>query len=343
MPTARKSKKNSNNGSSSANTTNRPSAPKAAAQKPTGQNRPASSLSTKGGQPGRGGRQQQGQNASQKQRQRQRQGEASSAANSNNNTSSAPYKHKCMAGLPKTKELIDLRVPYGNWVADTLITDVDGNPLLSILETKHNPMGSFEIIFGDENGNKIGYVKRRLITNFALDGWDFCTYKPNFINQPKYTSRDIFGTKVYPHSTLSIEPMKSRYEYHIHKPNMKRSDDDEPTLVGMDGWLGMMIVCCTPAVRHGNWALIFHQPGVGDPEIYICQRRNLLQVEAGNDLLASLCIAYAFDMALQQPMVTNIGYEEADYDVSDDEDDGSGKGGNTTTKKVKKKKVVKKK
>ena len=267
-----------------------------------------------------------------------------------------------MAGLPPTRDLVELLVPYGNWVADTLITDKSGTPLLSILEVKHNPMGSYEIIFGDEDGNKLGYVKRRLITSITLDGWDFCTYNPNFPNQPFYTSRDMVGKKVYPHSTLYIEPMKSRYEYFIHKSDMKNHHDrtnintssnkEPPILVGMDGWLGTMIVCCTPAVKYGKWSMIFHQPGVGDPEIYINQSKNLLQIECQNDLLASLCIAYAFDMALHQPMVTNIGYEEVDYDVDDDSDNNNDNGdrkgetnkkASNSTTKTKKKRVVKKK
>ena len=260
-----------------------------------------------------------------------------------------------MAGLPQTRDLVELLVPYGNWVADTLISDKSGNPLLSILEVKHNPMGSYEIIFGDEDGNKLGYVKRRLITSITLDGWDFCTYKPNFPNQPLYTSRDMLGTKVYPHSTLYIEPMKSRYEYFIHKPDMNHdrtnTSKEPPILVGMDGWLGAMIVCCTPAVKYGKWSIIFHQPGVGDPEVYIDQSKNLLQIESHNDMLASLCIAYAFDMALHQPMVTNIGYQEVDYDVDDsvnDNKDGGGKdktnkNASNSTTKTKKKRVVKKK
>jgi hypothetical protein len=72
-------------------------------------------------------------------------------------------------------------------------------------------------------------------------------------------------------------------------------------------------------VRFGKWQLDFHRPGAGDPEINIDQSKNLLEVERGNDLLAALCIAYAFDKALCQPMVTIVGYQEKEH--MDDDDD----------------------
>jgi hypothetical protein len=72
-------------------------------------------------------------------------------------------------------------------------------------------------------------------------------------------------------------------------------------------------------VRFGKWQIDFHRPGAGDPEINIDQSKNLLEVERGNDLLASLCIAYAFDKALCQPLVTIVGYQEKEH--MDDDDD----------------------
>merc|ERR1711935_400151 len=89
-------------------------------------------------------------------------------------------------------------------------------------------------------------------------------------------------------------------------------------LEAMHGWLGSMTVCCTPMVRFGKWQLDFHRPSAGDPEINIDQSKNLLEVERGNDLLAALCIAYAFDKALCQPMVTIVGYSEKEH-VDDDD------------------------
>jgi hypothetical protein len=71
-------------------------------------------------------------------------------------------------------------------------------------------------------------------------------------------------------------------------------------------------------VRFGKWQIDFHRPGSGDPEINIDQSKNLLEVERGNDLLASLCIAYAFDKALSQPLVTIIGYQEKEHLDDDD-------------------------
>lgn len=224
--------------------------------------------------------------------------------------------HGCMASLPPTKELIGLKIPYGAWEPDTLITDTFGNPIFSVLDVQHHAMGAYEAIFGDENGHKLCYIKRRLITKTWLDGWDFCTYSPNFPGQPKYKERDMYGKSVYPFSFLSIRPMKCRYAYSIHNEDMEKMNTH---LEAMHGWLGSMIVCCTPMVRFGKWQLDFHRPGAGDPEINIDQSKNLLEVERGNDLLAALCIAYAFDKALCQPMVTIVGYQEKEH-VDDDDD-----------------------
>ena len=102
---------------------------------------------------------------------------------------------ECMARLPPTREMIGLKIPYGAWEPDTLITDTFGNPIFSVLDVQHQAMGSYEAIFGDENGHKLCYIKRRLITKYWLDGWDFCTYKPNFPGQPKYKERDMYGSK----------------------------------------------------------------------------------------------------------------------------------------------------
>mmetsp|Transcript_30774 Transcript_30774/g.65995 ORF Transcript_30774/g.65995 Transcript_30774/m.65995 type:complete len:325 (+) Transcript_30774:98-1072(+) len=223
---------------------------------------------------------------------------------------------RCMADLPPTKELIGLKVPFGAWEPDTIITDMYGNPIFSVLDVQHNAMGSFEAIFGDENGHKLCYVKRRLITKPALDGWDFCTYQPNFPDQPKYKERDMYGKSIYPFSFLSIRPMKCRYSYSVHNEDMEKTDVH---LEAMHGWLGSMTVCCTPMIRFGKWQLDFHRPGAGDPEINIDQSKNLLEVERGNDLLAGLCIAYAFDKALCQPFVTIVGYQEKEH-VDEDDD-----------------------
>jgi hypothetical protein len=249
-----------------------------------------------------------------------------------------------LAGLPPTKELIALKVPYGAWEPDTLITDTYGNPIFSVLDVQHHAMGSFEAIFGDENGHKLCYVKRRLITKYwkgtsrrrfcdeldgyrnddlphffsfeILDGWDFCTYTPNFPGQPKYKERDMYGKAVYPFSFLQVRPLRCHYAYQVHEEDLEGMDLQ---LEAMHGWLGSMTVCCTPMVRLGKWQMEFHRPGAGDPEINIDQSKNLLEVERGNDLLAALCIAYAFDKALCQPLVTIIGYQEKEHMDDDDE------------------------
>jgi len=221
-----------------------------------------------------------------------------------------------MAGLPQTRELIGLKVPFGAWEPDTLITDTFGNPMFSVLDVQHNSMGAYEAIFGDENGHKLCYIKRRLITTYYKDGWDFCTYRPNFPGQPKYKERDMYGKSVYPFSFLSIRPLKCRYQYSVHKEDL---DGMDTVLQAMHGWLGSMTVCCTPMVRFGKWQIDFHRESAGDPELNIDQSKNLLEVERGNDLLAALCIAYAFDKALCQPLVTIIGYQEKEH--MDDDDD----------------------
>ena len=110
--------------------------------------------------------------------------------------------------------------------------------------------------------------------------------------------------------------MRCRYEYAVHRDDLEGTDT---ILHAMHGWLGSMTVCCTPMVRFGKWQVEFHRPDAGDPELNIDQSKNLLEVERGNDLLAALCIAYAFDKALCQPLVTIIGYEEKEH--LDDDDD----------------------
>lgn len=110
--------------------------------------------------------------------------------------------------------------------------------------------------------------------------------------------------------------MRCHYAYQVHEEDLEGMDLQ---LEAMHGWLGSMTVCCTPMVRLGKWQMDFHRPGAGDPEINIDQSRNLLEVERGNDLLAALCIAYAFDKALCQPLVTIIGYLEKEHMDDDDE------------------------
>lgn len=126
----------------------------------------------------------------------------------------------------------------------------------------------------------------------------------------------MYGKAVYPFSYLQVRPMRCHYAYQVHDEDMEGMDLQ---LEAMHGWLGSMTVCCTPMVRLGKWQLDFHRPGSGDPEINIDQAKNLLEVERGNDLLASLCIAYAFDKALCQPLVTIIGYQEKEHMDDDDE------------------------
>ena len=116
---------------------------------------------------------------------------------------------------------------------------------------------------------------------------------------------------IYPYSSLDILPFRTKYAYHIHHDNLQ---DDEVVLQAHHGWLGATTVCCTPMVRLAKWQIDFHRPERREPELNIDQPKNLLEVERGNDLLAALCIAYAFDKALCQPLVTIIGYRQAEYE-----------------------------
>lgn len=161
--------------------------------------------------------------------------------------------------------------------------------------------------------------------------WLICFYKsdwciprthgisPKFCFPPFYPrSNAKYKTteSVYPFAFLQIRPLKCRYSYSVHDENL---DGMETHLEAMHGWLGSMTVCCTPMVRLGKWQVDFHRPGSGEPEINIDQSKNLLEVERGNDLLAALCISYAFDKALCQPLVTIVGYQEKEH--MDDDDD----------------------
>ena len=100
-----------------------------------------------------------------------------------------------MGGLPPNHDLLELKIPYGGWEEDTLITDAFGNPIFSVLDLDHHSMGLYRAILGDQHGSKLAYVNRRLIRKPHEDGWDFCTYKPNFEDQPEYKEKDLYGSK----------------------------------------------------------------------------------------------------------------------------------------------------
>ena len=130
-------------------------------------------------------------------------------------------------------------------------------------------------------------------------------------NQISFLSTSAFILEsVYPHSLLEIQPTKASYRYSVHQPNMK---DMDLIWEAMQGWIGATVICCTPLTRYIKWKLKFHQPGVKNTKIKIDQSMNLLEIEPGQDVLAALCVAYAFDKALCQPMVTIVGYQETEY------------------------------
>ena len=100
-----------------------------------------------------------------------------------------------MANLPPNNDAIALKIPYSGWQSDTLITDSYGNPIFSVLDLDHNPMGLYRAILGDQHGKQLAYITRRLCRKVWQDGWDFCTYEPNFTNQPEYKEKDLYGSK----------------------------------------------------------------------------------------------------------------------------------------------------
>ena len=119
-----------------------------------------------------------------------------------------------------------------------------------------------------------------------------------------------FIDSVYPYSYLEIHPTKSYYSYSIHQHNMQ---DMDIMLEAMQSWIGATTICCTPFTRLGKWSLEFHRPGNSRTQVRIDQQTNITEIQPGNDVLAALCISYAFDKALCQPMVTIIGYQETEY------------------------------
>merc|ERR1712238_566107 len=95
---------------------------------------------------------------------------------------------------------------------------------------------------------------------------------------------------------------------------------DPPALIGDNPWLGFMMVCCTPFIRCGKWTMKYRKPNSRKTLIAIDQWKNLVECHVGQDMLASLCMAYALDKSQCQPMVTVIGAMDPEYE---DMDDGS--------------------
>lgn len=95
--------------------------------------------------------------------------------------------------------------------------------------------------------------------------------------------------------------------------------EERPKLVADNPWLGFMTIWCTPMVRCGKWTTQYRRPNSREAKIDVDQWKNEVSVEAGQDVLAGLCMAYVFDVCQRQPFVTIMGKQDPEYDdVPDD-------------------------
>ena len=205
-----------------------------------------------------------------------------------------------------------LLIPNGAWRPDTVITDSDGNEYFVLLDVE-NKMRSYEAIFGDLEGNRLVCIKRHLKKAFWKDGFYFCTYRPNYKGQKALRERDRDNKRVYPHSYVRLEPLKGRFYYAFFDDQQELC---RTRLYAENQWLGMMMVCCTPIMRWGRFTGRFKKKD-NSTQIFVDQWRNSVKVLPGQDVLASLCLAYIFDKCQSQPMVAVMGRDSDDEYESD--------------------------
>lgn len=199
------------------------------------------------------------------------------------------------------------------WRPDTVITDTDGNEYFVLLDID-NKMRSYEAIFGDLEGNRLVCIKRHLKKAFWKDGYYFCTYRPNYPGQKALRERDMDNKRVYPHSYLRMEPLKGRFYYSFFDDQQELG---RTRLYAENQWMGFMMVCCTPLMRWGRFTGLFRKKD-NSKQLFVDQWKNSVKILPGQDVLASLCIAYIFDKCQSQPMVAVVGRE------SDDEYESAG-------------------
>uniref|UniRef100_A0A7S3L2A3 Uncharacterized protein n=2 Tax=Amphora coffeiformis TaxID=265554 RepID=A0A7S3L2A3_9STRA len=221
-----------------------------------------------------------------------------------------PWKTLC--GFPPTRHEVTLLIPNGAWRPDTVITDSDGNEYFVMLDVE-NKMRSYEAIFGDLEGNRLVCVKRHLKKAFWKDGFYFCTYRPNYKGQKALRERDRDNKRVYPHSYVRLDPLKGRFFYAFFDDQRELQ---RTRLYAENQWMGMMMVCCTPLMRWGRFTGRFKKKD-NSTHIFVDQWRNSVRVMPGQDVLASLCLAYIFDKCQSQPMVAVMGRESDDEYESD--------------------------
>lgn len=189
-----------------------------------------------------------------------------------------------------------------------------------VLLDQDNGMRSYEAVFGDLDGRRLVCVKRHLQRAFWRDGFYFCTYKPNYAGQRPLTEHDVDNKKLYPFSYLQVSPLKGRFFYRLFNAD---EELDAPRMKAENQWLGFMSVCCTPAVRCGNWTAEFKKGSGGKAMIYVDQWKNVVDVGPGNDLLSALCMAYVFDRVQCQPLVTVMGERDDELEGGDDSSSSS--------------------
>lgn len=216
-----------------------------------------------------------------------------------------PWKTLC--GFPPTRHEVTLLIPNKAWRPDTVITDSDGNEYFVLLDVE-NKMRSYEAIFGDLEGNRLVCIKRHLKKAFWKDGFYFCTYRPNYKGQRALRERDRDNKRVYPHSYVRLEPLKGRFYYYFFDDQQELG---RTRLYAENQWLGMMMVCCTPFLRCARFTCRFKKKD-NSTHVFVDQWRNSVKILPGQDVLASLCMAYIFDKCQSQPMVAVMGRESDD-------------------------------
>jgi len=228
-----------------------------------------------------------------------------------------PYRTLC--GFPPLQNDITLRVPNGKWRPDTVITDTDGNEVFVLMEADKSMRG-YEAIFGDLEGRKLCCVRRKLFRAPNRDGYYFCTYRPSIRGQPALMEKDVNNKSIYPFAFVEVAPVKGRYWYSLYAIDKEKDEMivEKPRLVSDNPWLGFMMICCTPFTRCGKWAIRFRKPGTRKTIVKVDQWKNMVHCHAGQDLLASLCLAYVFDKSQCQPMITVLGEMDPEYDFDDD-------------------------
>jgi len=233
-----------------------------------------------------------------------------------------PYRTLC--SFKPVDTTVTLRLPNKKWKSDTVICDTEGNEWFVLQETDKG-MRSYEGIFGDLDGHKMICVRRKMIRAVWTDGFYFCTYKPNWTDQPALFERDVNNRRIYPFSFMEIAPQKGRFAYKLYTFEDGQMElERRPMLVSDNGFMGVMTIWCTPMTRCFRWNCTFRRPNKRETKVGVDQWKNTVEIQPGQDILASLAMAYVFDVCQRQPFVTLAGKQDPEFedeDMSDDSDD----------------------